>query len=34
VIPVYRLRAGKIAQVYFYNEPSEPEAFSAVFAFE
>jgi uncharacterized protein len=33
-IAVYRLRDGKIAQVWFYKEPSEPEAFSAVFAFE
>jgi hypothetical protein len=33
-IAVYRLDDGKIAQVWFYNEPSEQEAFSAVFAFE
>jgi ketosteroid isomerase-like protein len=33
-IAVYRLRDGKIAQVWFYNEPSEPEAFSRVFAFD
>jgi hypothetical protein len=33
-IAVYRLDDGKIAQVWFYNEPSEPEAFSAVFAFD
>jgi uncharacterized protein len=32
-IAVYRFRNGEIAQVWFYNEPSEPEAFSAVFAF-
>jgi hypothetical protein len=33
-IAVYRLDDGKIAQVWFYNEPSEQEAFSEVFAFE
>ena len=33
-LAVYRLDDGKIAQVWFYNEPSDPEAFSAVFAFE
>ena len=33
-IAVYRLRDGMIAQVWFYNEPSESEAFSAVFAFD
>jgi hypothetical protein len=32
-IAVYRFRGGEIAQVWFYNEPTEPEAFSAVFAF-
>ena len=32
-IGVYRLRDGKIAEVWFYNEPSDAEAFSAVFAF-
>jgi ketosteroid isomerase-like protein len=33
-IAVYRFRDGKITQVWFYNEPSEPDAFSAVFAFD
>jgi ketosteroid isomerase-like protein len=33
-IAVYRLRDAKIAEVWFYNEPSEPEAFSMVFAFD
>jgi uncharacterized protein len=33
-IAVYRLHDGKIAQVWFYNEPADQEAFSAVFAFE
>jgi len=32
-IAVYRLSGGKIAEVWFYNEPSDVEAFSAVFAF-
>ena len=32
-IAVYRLSDGKIAEVWFYNEPSDPVAFSAVFAF-
>jgi uncharacterized protein len=32
-IGVYRISDGKIAEVWFYNEPSDPEAFSAVFAF-
>ena len=33
-VAVYRLRHGKITQVWFYNEPGEAEAFSAVFAFD
>jgi uncharacterized protein len=34
-IGVYRFDDdGRIAQVWFYNEPSEQEAFSAVFAFD
>jgi uncharacterized protein len=33
-IAVYRLRDGKIAQAWFYNEPSDAGAFSAVFAFD
>jgi uncharacterized protein len=33
-IAVYRFHAGRIAQVWFYNEPSEAEAFSAVFAYD
>ena len=32
-IGVSRISVGKIAEVWFYNEPSDPEAFSAVFAF-
>jgi ketosteroid isomerase-like protein len=32
-IAVYRVDDGKIAQVWFYNEPSDAEPFSAVFAF-
>jgi hypothetical protein len=32
-IAVYRIEDGKIAEVWFYNEPSDPDAFSAVFAF-
>lgn len=32
-IAVYRFRDGRIAQVWFYNEPSDAQAFSAVFAF-
>jgi ketosteroid isomerase-like protein len=33
-IAVYRFSDGKIAQVWFYNEPSDQEAFSKVFAFD
>jgi uncharacterized protein len=33
-IGVYRLRDGKITDVWFYNEPSDADAFSAVFAFD
>jgi len=33
-IAVYRLHDGKIAQAWFYNEPSEAQPFSAVFAFD
>ena len=33
-IGVYRFTGGKIAEVWFYNEPSEQEAFSAVFTFD
>ena len=33
-LAVYRLRDGRIAEVWFYNEPSDPVASSAVFAFE
>jgi uncharacterized protein len=33
-IAVYRFLDGRIVQVWFYNEPSEPEAFSSVFAFD
>jgi ketosteroid isomerase-like protein len=32
-IAVYRVREGTIDQVWFYNEPSDAEALSAVFAF-
>jgi len=30
---VYRLRDGKITDVWFSNDPSDADAFSAVFAF-
>ena len=33
-IAVYRFADGKIAQVWFYVDGYEPEAFSAVFAFD
>jgi hypothetical protein len=33
-IAVYRFLDGRIVQVWFYNEPSEREAFSSVFAFD
>jgi uncharacterized protein len=33
-IAVYRFEEGKIAEVWFYVDGYEPEAFSAVFAFE
>jgi ketosteroid isomerase-like protein len=33
-IGVYRFEGVRIAEVWFYNEPSEQEAFSAVFAFD
>ena len=33
-IAVYRLRDGKIDQVWFYVDGYEPEAFSAVFGFD
>jgi hypothetical protein len=33
-IAVYRLHDGKIAQVWFYVDGYEPEAFSAVFGFD
>jgi hypothetical protein len=33
-IGVYRFDGGKIAQVWFYNEPAEQQPFSAVFAFD
>jgi hypothetical protein len=32
-IAIYRLRDGLISEVWFFNEPSDAEAFSAVFAF-
>lgn len=32
-IAVYRIEDGRVAEVWFYNEPADPEAFSAVFAF-
>jgi ketosteroid isomerase-like protein len=32
-IGVFRLDDGKIAEAWFYNEPSDADAFSAVFAF-
>jgi ketosteroid isomerase-like protein len=33
-IAVYRVSDGKIAEVWFYNEPSDAESFSAVFAYD
>ena len=33
-LAVYRFEDGKIAEVWFYNEPSDPEALSLVFAFD
>jgi ketosteroid isomerase-like protein len=33
-IAVYRFRDGRIAEVWFYVDGHEPEAFSAVFAFD
>ena len=33
-IAVYRFRDGKIAQVWFYVDGFEPEAFSTVFGFD
>jgi hypothetical protein len=32
-IAVYRVEDGKVAEVWFYNEPPDAQAFSAVFAF-
>jgi len=32
-IAVYRFEDGKVAEVWFYNEPSDQDALSAVFAF-
>jgi ketosteroid isomerase-like protein len=33
-IAVYQVRDGRIAQVWFYNEPSDAKALSEVFAFD
>ena len=33
-ISVFRIRDGKVAEVWFYNEPSDREVFPVVFAFE
>jgi ketosteroid isomerase-like protein len=33
-LAIFRIEDEKIAEVWFYNEPADPEAFSAVFAFE
>jgi uncharacterized protein len=33
-IAVYRFHDGRIAEVWFYNEPADARAFSAVFAFD
>ena len=33
-ISVFRMRDGKVAEVWFYNEPSDREVFPVVFAFE
>lgn len=31
---IFRIEHNKIAEVWFYNEPADPDAFSAVFAFD
>ena len=33
-LAVYRLADARIAEVWFYNEPSDPEALTAVFRFD
>jgi uncharacterized protein len=33
-IAVFRMQDGKVAEVWFYNEPSDREVFPVVFAFE
>jgi len=33
-LAIFRIEDEKIAEVWFYNEPADPEAFSAVFAFK
>ena len=33
-LAIYRFQDGRIAEVWFYNEPSDAEAFSRVFAFD
>jgi uncharacterized protein len=33
-LAIYRFTAGKIAEVWFYNEPTDADDFSAVFAFD
>jgi ketosteroid isomerase-like protein len=33
-LAVYRIHDGRIAEVWFYNEPSDADTFSRVFAFE
>jgi uncharacterized protein len=33
-LAIYRFTDGKIAEVWFYNEPADADSFSAVFAFD
>lgn len=33
-LAIFRFDGDRIAEVWFYNEPANPEAFSAVFAFD
>ena len=33
-LAIFRFEDDRIAEVWFYNEPEDPEAFSAVFAFD
>jgi ketosteroid isomerase-like protein len=33
-LAVYRIADGRVAEVWFHNEPSDPDALTAVFAFD